>query len=284
MNPIVVPILMLLAPKPRRKIARVHDGRQRCIRIGGPPPSSVKKDRGRVTMFPWDQDRVCMWCERIVESVSDIEDFDLDGAALKVAERVYPVHPISGDAFDWDGADDDLGAQLIIERIKNRLMVLVAQRREAEAERLVEERLGPQPVVGFAPPEDSVAAIDPDEYQENGLSEVGRFVRVRDGDDLRDMARAALSRSCGRVNRKMVEEYVSLIASSPYNDAIVKAEWDRNHRCPTYPKGAWRSGEVVLWFPRINTDLADQAVVTCYGTEWPDGTTGLMPPPGVCDD
>lgn len=112
-------------------------------------PRRARAGNGRVrqnwTSFPWQPDRVTeVGAELLEKGVADA-----DNLTLAVAKTIYPVHPISGDAFEWPGDKEDVGATMIWQRIHLRVNTLLAGYEErvadAAAEHATEATAAPPP-------------------------------------------------------------------------------------------------------------------------------------------
>ena len=89
------------------------------------------------TSFPWDPDRVSAVAEELLFK----GEHDPVNLTLAVAKTLYPVHPITGDAFEWptsEGPDADMGARMIFTRIRLRVNTLVASFEERVADEATE--------------------------------------------------------------------------------------------------------------------------------------------------
>lgn len=103
---------------------------RRPVRKGATP-------KGTWTSFPWDPDQVSAVAEELLFK----GEHDPDNLTLAIAKTLYPVHPISGDAFEWpaaEGPEADMGARMIFTRIRLRVNTLVASFEERVADEATE--------------------------------------------------------------------------------------------------------------------------------------------------
>lgn len=103
----------------------------------GPRPAYARKGNGRIkhqwTSFPWEPTRV----SEVAGELLAKGEKDADNLTLAVAKTIYPVHPISGMAFEWPppgGPEKDVGAQMMWDRIRLRVNTLVAADEERQAD------------------------------------------------------------------------------------------------------------------------------------------------------
>lgn len=129
-------------PRGVARVAAARGGISAAARKGagkrGPRPAYARKGNGRIkhhwTSFPWDPMRV----SEVAGELLAKGEANADNLTLAVAKTIYPVHPISGMAFEWpptkEGPERDVGAQMMWDRIRLRVNTLVAADEERQAD------------------------------------------------------------------------------------------------------------------------------------------------------
>ena len=268
----------------------------------GHKQARVRKGVASFTAFPWDADRV----SEIGTSLCAKGDIDIDRLTIACAKMCYPVHPTTGEAFDWENCENDVGASLILNRIRLRMTTVHALHDERIADdaasQAVAEPSEPtvlaEEVVVVESPEGE-GEIDSDSEPDAVSMTIGRqtqtaqaatpavamvsdqpkhgcFWQVTRGVTIHDAAKQALILLVEEPSEDHIAQYVSLIVSSPENN--LRSVWDDARNIPGSEPFPWGHETPMLWLPLINEEKLHKGVVTTLGANWPDGSSGITPP------
>lgn len=139
MNPLflVAAAAILSGNRRRRRPPVEKDGEGVGAQRPKPLRRPIRKGTATWTSFPWDAEKV----SGVAEELLFKGEHDADNLTLAVAKTLYPVHPITGEAFEWpaaEGPDADMGARMIFTRIRLRVNTLVAAFEERVADEATE--------------------------------------------------------------------------------------------------------------------------------------------------
>jgi hypothetical protein len=119
-------------------------GRKKKKGVGVSPPAPPNPVRRRAfgngkaperwTRLPWEPQRVTGVISELIEK----GERDPERLALAAAKTLYPVDPATGAAFTWP-AEQDVGAEIALRRIRLRARTLLAAAEEAEADEAAQE-------------------------------------------------------------------------------------------------------------------------------------------------
>jgi hypothetical protein len=125
----------------------------------------------RWTRFPWQADRVT----EIAAKLLDGGEKDPDRLTLAVAKTVYPVHPITGQSFDWQAeiskTERDPGIEMVWRRIRLRVNTLVAADEERVADQATSQKRSAETVTTEEVVEESVESESEESDEDEGEDE-----------------------------------------------------------------------------------------------------------------
>jgi len=152
MNPLFLVAAAAILSGNRRRRRPVAEKKEEGVGAQRPRPlrRPARKGAATWTSFPWDPDQVSAVAEELLFK----GEHDPDNLTLAIAKTLYPVHPITGEAFEWptaEGPDADMGARMIFTRIRLRVNTVVAAFEERVADEATEAVATAQAATDDAP-------------------------------------------------------------------------------------------------------------------------------------